>query len=144
MTWETRDLPVLRAIVTIDDARMTTLPIRATDLAEHTGLEIGSVHRALRSLASEVPPYFKAFTEDGVITEVHSPTGAAKRAVCAWPTPEAWADRLIKALNEAADAEPDPVRKSKLRRAAEALGDLGRGVVTEVVAAVIVRSAGMG
>jgi excisionase family DNA binding protein len=29
-----------------------------------------------------------------------------------WPTPEAWADRLVDALNDAAESEPDEVKRA--------------------------------
>ena len=69
----------------------------------------------------------------------------ARRTVGTWPPPpEAWADRLIEAINEAADSEPDPEQRSKLRRLAGAVAEVGRGVFSEVIATVITKSAGMG
>ena len=51
---------------------------------------------------------------------------------------------VLFAFNAAADQEPDPVRKKRLREAAGLLGETARGVATEVIAKVIVHAGGMG
>jgi hypothetical protein len=65
------------------------------------------------------------------------PTGHARRSVGAWPTPESLAERLIAALDSAADDEQEPEKKSKLKQASRAIGGVGRDVLVEVVAKVI-------
>jgi len=48
----------------------------------------------------------------------------------------------VAALNQAADAEPDPVQKGKLRRAAEAVGSLSGQVLAGVVTTYITHATG--
>ncbi|WP_020387712.1 hypothetical protein [Kribbella catacumbae] len=78
-------------------------------------------------------------TGEGHIMIVGAPTGHARRVVGAWPTPESLADRIIAALNDAADNEPDEAKKGKLRRAAEAVAGVGRDILTDVTAQVITK-----
>jgi len=58
-------------------------------------------------------------------------------------TPESIADRLIGALDEAAEREPDPERKSWLRKTAAYLGSVGRDLAVEIGATAINRQMGM-
>jgi hypothetical protein len=61
-----------------------------------------------------------------------------------WPTPDSLVDQLAAAFESAADAEPDPGRKGRLRQVAGFLGTTGHDVATEVVSKVIMRSLGVG
>ena len=61
-------------------------------------------------------------------------TDEARRAVGQWPTPEAVADRIVAALLEAAEREPDRQKQTKLRAAAETLGSFGRDLLVNVAA----------
>jgi hypothetical protein len=61
-----------------------------------------------------------------------------------WPTAESLAGQIAEALAEAAEHEPDPVKKSRLREAGAVLGDTARGVLVEVLSRVVERQAGMG
>ena len=139
MTWETRDLPVLRAIVELSDEGERAIMPAAIE--QRTGFDHTTVVRSLRALANESPPFFKASEIDtGEVVYVTFPTGHARRTVGTWPPPDAWIDRLVSALNDSADQTVDPQEKSKLRTAAQALGSLGRDVVAEVLAAYAVRA----
>jgi hypothetical protein len=51
-----------------------------------------------------------------------------------WPSAEAVADRIVAALVEAADREPDEGKRSRLRAAAETLGSFGRDLLVSVAA----------
>lgn len=79
----------------------------------------------------------------GDIIFIGPPTGYARRAVGAWPTAETIADRLITALDEAAEREPDPERKGWLRKSAAYLGNAGRDLAVEIGATAINRQMGM-
>jgi hypothetical protein len=78
-----------------------------------------------------------------VIGLVGEPTGHARRAVGAWPTPESIAARLISALDEAADREPDPERKGWLRKTAAYLGNAGRDLAVKIGGSAIKSQMGM-
>lgn len=138
-TWENRDLPVLAAIVAMTEEGETHPEPAA--IAQRTGLDDVAVDRALWSLAAESPPFFQyldgsTFAGRSMIA-VHDPTGHARRTVGAWPTPEAWAVRFLAALEEAAESEPDAVKRSKLRKVVESVREAGTGVIVGVAANVI-------
>lgn len=115
-TWESRDLPVLRAAVELYDEKGR--PPRATDLERATGFDKDTVQRALRALYSE--PFFEKGVESSgnQIIIVGNPTSAALRVAGQWPSPEAQLERLVAALQAAADDEDRPEEeRSKLKQA---------------------------
>jgi hypothetical protein len=62
-----------------------------------------------------------------------------------WPDDaEHLAERIMAALTEAAEQEPEAEKRGRLRRAAGSVGEVGRDVFAEVLASVITKSAGMG
>jgi hypothetical protein len=142
--WESRDLPVLKAIVELTDEGEDGLP--SARIADRTGLDEDTVQRALWALAAEHPPFFTVVDGSSLagryILEVNSPTGHARRTVGSWPSPETIAAGLIAALQEAAEHETSDERKGRLRRAADALGGLGKDVLSEVIASVITKGIG--
>jgi hypothetical protein len=139
-TWESRDLPVLVHIVEFyDEYGYSPDPF---DIAHACGFDDNKVaQRALRALEHEEPPFITGFDRvmTGNIIGIGAPTGHARRTVGAWPTPDALADRIIAALNEAADNEPDEAKKGELRRGAEAVAGVGKDVLTDVMGQVITR-----
>jgi hypothetical protein len=132
-TWEQRDLPVLEAIVRyFDEEDSAVIPDVAT-FAEITGMDPGQVGRAVRALS---PRFIKTAPGLGSLTEVGimGVTDEARQAVGQWPTPESVVERIVAALVEAADREPDQGKRTKLRAAADALGGFGRELLVNVVA----------
>jgi hypothetical protein len=69
-------------------------------------------------------------------------TDEARRAVGQWPSAEVWVDRLVEALREAAEREPDPERRGRLRAMAEGLGGFARDVAVGVLSGGITQSMG--
>lgn len=119
-TWTSRDLPVLRAAVQHYDE--FDLPPSAEQIGAQCGLDDDTVQRALKALYRE--PYFeKGIVGGGDIRFVGKPTGAAQRVAGMWPSPATQLERLIDALQAAADdpARPDDER-SRFRQAAAWLG----------------------
>lgn len=146
MTWETRDLPVLKAIVEMTDEG--GLHIKPGAVAARTGLTQDEVEIAFAALAAEHPPFFSfadvttmGSTRRG-IGWVYHPTGHARRTVGTWPTAEGMADRIIAGLERAAEAEEDEEKRGRLRRTAAWFGGAGREILVEVAASAI--SKGMG
>jgi hypothetical protein len=128
-TWNARDLPVLRAVVEIYDDSGTYLT-RATAVERHTGLDHDTVQRALRRLNSE-PSLFEKVVDSsgGQIIMVGPPTADALRVAGAWPSPEQLLQRLINALETAADDDArGPEERSKFRQAASYLGSFATQV----------------
>lgn len=98
-TWTERELPVLTALVEhFDDPDAAQW--HRSDGVGATGLDADSVTRALAALHGAQPPYVVGVSVEEasypvVLTGV---TERARRAVGAWPTPEALVDRLVAAL----------------------------------------------
>lgn len=69
-----------------------------------------------------------------VITGV---TERALRAVQAWPSPEAVAERLLAALTEMAEHGATPDERSRARKLLDAVGQDGRGVLVGVLGSVL-------
>lgn len=129
-TWESRDLPVLRAIVDLfvdtGDAY-----IDVGSICRRSGLDNNVVQPALRALYTE--PFLqedgKRAKASGELYYVGAPTGNALRVAGAWPTPEALLDRLVRALETAGDEEGrDDEERSKFKRAALWLSGVGSQV----------------
>ncbi|WP_137145094.1 hypothetical protein [Mycolicibacterium sp. CR10] len=115
-TWESRDLLVLKAAVELYDEKGRSP--RASDLERATGFDKDTVQRALRALYSE--PFFEQGVESSgnQIIIVGEPTSAALRVVGQWPTPESQLERLVAALQAAADDEDRPEEdRSKFKQA---------------------------
>jgi hypothetical protein len=140
-TWDTRDLPVLDAIVRyFDEHDGPEIPDVGT-FAKLTGLDPGQVARAVRALS---PRFIKtAATMGGLMhVAIMGVTDEARQAVGQWPSPEVWVDRLVKALRVAAERESDPEKKSRLRAMAEGLGGFARDVAVGVLSGGITQSMG--
>jgi hypothetical protein len=132
-TWETRDLPVLDAVVRyFDEHDGPEIPDVGT-FAKLTGMEPDQVARAVRALS---PRFLRIqMTMGGIMhAAIMGVTDDARLAVGQWPTPESVADRIVAALLEAADREPDERKRTKLRAAAETLGSFGRDLLINVAA----------
>lgn len=119
-TWTTRDLPVLKAAVELfeEDGQGP----RASEIVDRTGFDEDTVQRALRALYTE--PYFD---DDGLgggshIVFVGPPTSAALRVVGQWPSPETQLERLIAAIEAAADDDSrQPEERSRFKQIALSL-----------------------
>ena len=139
-TWETRDLPVLAAVVAICDEDNWG-EAQPAQIAHRTGLPLEDVVKALWKLAGENPPFF-SLSEDSTfdgrdIGSVSMPTRHAQRTVGAWPTAESMVEQMILALHEAADNAESAEERSRLQRAADAVGGVGKGVITGVMTHVL-------
>jgi hypothetical protein len=140
-TWETRDLPVLDAIVRyFDEDDGPEIPEVET-FARITGMDPGQVARAVRALS---PRFVKTQATLGGLMSVAimGVTDEARQVVGQWPSPEVWVDRLVQALHEAAEREPDPERRGRLRAMAEGLGGFARDVAVGVLSGGITQSIG--
>jgi hypothetical protein len=138
-TWEDRDLPVLRAVVRIEDD--TQHHVRAEQIKEATGLDDKDVQRALGALARENPPFFEIIDASSMGGTFYmgavNCTGHARRTVGSWPTPDNLADRIIAGLQEAADNAPSEEERSRARKVLDGVGGVGKGVLTGVLVKVL-------
>ncbi|MER6175721.1 hypothetical protein [Streptosporangium sp. NPDC001681] len=135
MTWDDRDLPVLKAIIEMTEAGATL--IQPHEIVERLKMDPVDVRRALAALAGAQPPYlqFQDATDnesDGLeIDAIHSPTEAARRVVGVWPA-EVLARQIIAGLEAAAAAEPDEDKRNRLKQTAQFLGGTGWSVLLGV------------
>jgi hypothetical protein len=134
-TWAARDLPVLDATVSLlEQSYMVTV----TDIAARTGLDAGTVAKALESLDPVYVDFRKTTTGgDSRFWYVFKVTPEARRAVGQWPTAEALASRLAEELAAAARQEPDAERQGLLTYAARLVGDTLRDATVRAAAQVL-------
>jgi hypothetical protein len=140
-TWERRDLPVLDAVVRYFDQHDGAEIPDVETFAKLTGMDPAQVARAVRALS---PRFIKTQASLGGLMEVAvmGVTDEARHAVGQWPSPEAWVERLVQALREAAEREPDPERRGRLRALAEGLGGFARDVAVGVLSGGITQTMG--
>lgn len=111
------------------------------------GLADGESHRVIARLQRAVMIYVAGGQGrrgmcDGMYL-VNEVTERGLRAAGAWPSEaEALAVQLIAALTEAAENEPDPEQRSKLRAAVSSLGAVGQKTVVEIVASYLAKTTG--
>jgi len=90
--------------------------------------------RELRDLYGASPPYVEAVrppVELPIPLTLTGVTERARRETGQWPTPEAWVDRLVEALERAADEEPDEEKRSLPRRTAVVIGGMARDIAVK-------------
>lgn len=144
-TWEAREQSILEVMVAhFDDVTVNRLDIEP--LVEMTALPRTEVLRGLKALHEAEPPYVSGVMSSQasypiILTGV---TERARRQVGQWPTPEGLANRILLALQDAAEHEADPVQRGRLRHLADAATDAGGGLLAKVIAEVVARQAGLG
>jgi hypothetical protein len=142
-TWFSRELPVLRATVAEFERHNFRAYPDVADIAELTEFDQVDVAKALAALDGEYVDFRREGIGGGVGRwHVHEIFPEARRAVGQWPTPDNMTERLLAAIEEAADNAPDPETKGRLRKVGEYLGGATKEVVTKVMAEVIARQVG--
>ncbi|MFE9807778.1 hypothetical protein [Streptomyces sp. NPDC005548] len=143
-TWSERDLPVLEVLVRDLDAGAGISFPDLRDVTDQTDLDLSDATRA--ALALEGAGYIELtrqgvgeFTGEWYVT---SASKEARQAVGQWPSAEQLVDALIERLTTAADEEPDPEQRSRLREAASAASGVARSVFVDVMSGVITRGLG--
>ncbi|HLJ98384.1 MAG TPA: hypothetical protein VKU39_00600 [Streptosporangiaceae bacterium] len=137
-TWERRELPVLRALVEhFDDVDADRL--QPAQIAQLAAVGEDQVKRALKALYEAEPPFIRGTTIDQAPYPVwiNGVTERGRRAAGVWPDPGQLADRLLAALEKAADAEPEGEKRSALKRTLAFLGGTGREILVQTTATVL-------
>jgi len=143
--WEQVDFPLLHEIAAREQGQ-TTVPT-VGDLAAAIGADpqivavelerLIAARYLLGRLIKMATPDPRPFRLDAVLGE----RGA--RAVQLWPADGATSvSLLLEVLNERADAEPDPERQGRLRRAASAAEDVGTDILAKTITEFLARVAG--
>lgn len=136
-TWFDRDLPVLEATISLLEERgHPGAFVQVREIAERSGIDAGVVLTALAAMEHEyVSLNLVLAGGDPNPQMVTGVTAEARRAVGQWPSPETMADRILAALETTVEQEEDPVRKGRIRAAADAVAGIGRDVLVSVLSA---------
>ena len=135
-TWASRDLPVLDAVVSqLDDLLPKGDVPEAIDIATATGMEIAEVITALNALDGHYIELHKALEPSGWFVTSVTPT--ARRAVGQWPTGENLIERLAAGISRAAEEEPDPEQKRRLKTVARELGGAAKTIAINVASEIL-------
>jgi hypothetical protein len=131
-TWMSRDLPVLDAVVRFYEEESSGPIPTAKTIADRLGMDPQEVGRAVMALA---PTYLVVGPSMGGPESlgIDGVTDEARRAVGQWPSAEGIVDRLVQGLLDAAEAEPDEQKRSRLRAVAEGMGGFARDVAVGVI-----------
>jgi hypothetical protein len=133
-TWTRRELPILRAALRrVDNGEELDLEHIRLD----TGLPGFELRRGLQALqeAGYLEVYLASGWSDdhagGLLSGVSERT---RRELGSWPSAHTLVDDLVRALQQAADEEQEPERKSKLRAAADTVATIANQVAIRVIA----------
>jgi len=143
-TWASRDLPVLTAIVQWRDDNPLGIGPSLDELAELAHVDDEDVLRAISALDGTFITWVLGGGGDPTDSFVTSASAAARQAVGQWPSGESLVEQLVAGLRAAEQIETDPVEKSRLRTALDALTGIARDVVVGVATSVVTRSIGQG
>jgi hypothetical protein len=132
--WTTRDFPVLREVVRRFDRGDNT--VWGQDVAAALSMSPEDVARSARALRRRglvealIPLQGPAVQFSDVSGDAYLYTGLH-------PDGNDLTERLISALRQAADQVDDPKEKTRLQRAAKALGEVTKSVASGVITAAI-------
>lgn len=127
--WVSRDYPVLReAVRMIDQGR--SMP-GVNELATATGLGPEQVKLAVAAL--ERRGLVEAFHTLGGVVSISSVAGEAYFTTGLHPEGDDMVSQLMSALRQAAERSPDASEKTRLRKLADAAGDVTRDVLAGVL-----------
>jgi hypothetical protein len=134
-TWDSRDLPALRAIVQLFDASEYN-DVRPEEIERESGLTNAQVNRAAVALHDDGLIEMTS-AGPGELLWVTKVSGEARRMVGAWPTAESGVDRLVAALEQIAQNTDDEEDRTRLQQFAGFLKTGGKQVGLSVATAVI-------
>lgn len=138
--WASRDYPVLLAIAEVVDQGGN---ISVDQMAEKTGLSTEDCYLAARSL--DVNGYLQSVSyTSGRHIRVTRISASAYRATGLHPDPADAASSLVHILEQAAEKTTDAAEKSKLQRAAGAVGEVGGTLLGTFLSAYAAKITGLG
>ena len=142
-TWANRELPILVAAYRRFEAEVNRSPNHGQleEIRQELDLSVHDLVAGLEALVGADPPYIDIETASGWSDEragggyVSAISERARRDLGAWPSADNLVEQLVAALTRAADAEPEPERKSRLEAAAAVLGGMARDIAVNVISA---------
>lgn len=143
--WARRDFPVLREVTRrIDQHGRTYGGVRLQELPDAVGLTLDEVGRAAEALERRKLITLQRYMSGGDVGpwRISDVSGEAYILTGLHPDGEEALEVLIDVLRQAADKTPDADEKSRLKRAASALGEIGGAVGANVLAAFLAHMGG--
>lgn len=144
-TWAERERPVLEAVYAAEELGGDAFALTAAAKNALPELDEGAAILTIRRLGDAGFLRIKAtgaWGSQNVRVMVEGTTSAGLLAVGAWPSPASVVEAVIAAIEDQAEAEPEPERRGRLRKVASAISEAGREIVIEVGAAVVAKQVG--
>lgn len=129
--WASRDYPVLREVTRRIDAGLR--PMNDTTIAEAVGIDQPTAYLAAKAL--ERRGLVELAEGYALSVDFLDVAGAAYLITGLHPDGDDALSSLMQMLRDAADQEVDEDERGRLRRAADAIGGVSRGVMTGVLTA---------
>lgn len=135
-TWETRELPLLEAVVEAHEAERPIGNVQR--LAELLGAEVEEMRRSLEALYDDayVTGANGSSWQGGFDLINIRPTPKARRLVGQWPSEDRY-DAVMELLAVQIEGETDEERRTLLQRLQGAISDAPRAVAVSVLSAVL-------
>jgi hypothetical protein len=135
-TWATRELPILASALRQLDTGQQFASLEG--IREEVGLSVAQMRAGVKALESASPPYLATHTmHEGPARVGGFVTGVSERArreLGTWPTSTSVFDGLVTALRDAAENEPTPDKKTRLKGTVEVLTGFARDVAVTAIA----------
>lgn len=143
-TWETVAQPLLEAVANAE-SNEDVYYLTSKGLAEHLGLPRGQVEAELKRLhgSGHIGGRFESSGAAGGL-DLHKPYLGAPgaQAIGRWPSSDPFGS-LVQQLERAIDEAQTPEEKTKLRRLATVVGEVGQDVLTGVLTAWVKAGGGL-
>lgn len=139
-TWQRRELPILEAIA---QAEEKSRACHLSDVAEDTQLPMPTVRAGLKALVdADMITGDDVTTQEGYDLMMIELREKGRRAVGQWPTGDLVAE-LIQLLEVRAEATDDAVERGRLRALIDGAADIGKGTLSEILAAFVRQATGL-
>ncbi len=140
-TWYEREVPILRAFYDAEEAGAPQL--YSGDIASATGLDEGTVLRAVRALtdAGYIAPWKAGQLTGSLIYYFPRLAEKGRREIGQWPASSF--DAFVAVLQQRISEETEPETKSGLVRLRDALLGIGRDVAVDVLGAALKHAGGI-
>jgi hypothetical protein len=135
--WANRDFPVLVEVTRRIDQGESIVDVQT--VADALGMTVEDVGLAGAALTRRRLVETRGADQAAVLF-FHAVAGDAYLLTGLHPDGDDAVSQLVSALMQAAEQNPDPVEKSKLRGLADAAGGVSRSVLSGVLTAVILRA----
>lgn len=144
-TWETREVPVLEATISLLDDRDPGAPVQLEEIVNAVDLGESEVSRSIAKLAHEhlVVTPIKAMAGP-VDYLVYEATPKGLRAAGVWPSEGAAAGAFLEALDQQIEEAPEgSSKKSALEQIKASAKNVTEGTLTAVFAAAVKAGTGL-